>query len=201
MSEWRHLGPVVKTQIHTDRMVNGGVYEDHMIVEADRLWLGPDGVIGDIDGSAVLHAHHRLHPNKSRADNRKKFLPARLLSFGFTSHYDAMAERFGQAKVGCAAEDVIVEHDAIVTLDELRGGLQLRRGDHVVDFVGAAIARPCVPFTKFLLQDQNAADDLVAPNRAFLDEGVRGFLVGLANQTEVVDVEVGDQLWVRAEAS
>ncbi|MEM7094820.1 MAG: hypothetical protein AAF567_17580 [Actinomycetota bacterium] len=196
--QWRELGPVVLVQVHIDRMVNGGRYEHEKIVEVDALWLGPDGLIGQRGDEQLVHAHHRLHPNKTRADNRKKFLPARLLSIGFTGHYDQMVERFGEAPIGCAAEDVVVEHAGVVSLDDLRGGVQLRRGDRVIALDGAAVAKPCVPFTKYLLQDQDAADDIVAPNRASLDDGIRGFLFGLADQSETVDVAVGDTLWVRA---
>lgn len=197
MSEWTFLGPVVRTQIHTDRMVNGGRYDYEMIVEADALLLGPDGVIGQIGDENVLHGHHRLHPNKTRADNPKKFLPGRLLSFGFTGHYEAMANRFGEAPIGCAAEDIIIERSGVITLEELQGGLQIRRGAESVDFDGVAVAKPCVPFTKYLLKDQQADDDTVAPNRAFLEAGMRGFLVGLADETEHATVRVGDELWTR----
>lgn len=200
MSEWTLLGPVIRTQIHTDRMVNSGRYDFEMIVEADELLLGPDGVVGQIGDAQVMHGHHRLHPNKTRDDNRKKFLPARLLSFGFTGHYAEMADRFGHAPIGCAAEDVIVQRHGVVTLDELRGGLQVRRGGSAVDFTGAAVAKPCVPFTKYLLQDQEASDELVAPNRAFLDDGMRGFLVGLSDETEKATIRVGDELWVHTSA-
>lgn len=200
MSEWTLLGPVIRTQIHTDRMVNGGRYDYEMIVEADELLLGPDGVVGQIGDEQMMHGHHRLHPNKTRDANRKKFLPNRLLSFGFTGHYDQMADRFGQAPMGCAAEDVIVQRDGVVTLDELRGGLQVRRDGGAVDFSGVAVAKPCVPFTKYLLQDQEASDEVVAPNRAFLDDGIRGFLVGLSDETETATIRVGDELWVRTSA-
>ena len=198
MTDWTLLGTVIHTQVHVDRMVNNGEYEHWKIAAPDRLWLGPDGVIGDIDGRAVLHAHHRLHPNKTRTENTKKFLPNRLLSFGFTGHTDLMAERFGEASVGCAAEDVIVDRPGQVRLADIAGGLQVRRGDRAVDFTNPMVAKPCVPFTKYLLKDQDAADEVVAPNRAFLEEGMRGFLVGLADQTQVVDIAEGDELWARS---
>lgn len=201
MAEWTRLGPVVRTQIHTDRMVDDGRYHHDLIVEADELWLGPDGVIGQVDGRSVLHGHHRLHPNKTRAENPKGYRPNRLLSFGFTGHYTLMADRFGAAPVGCAAEDVIVEHAGQVTLDMLSGGLEVRRGERSIAFEGVAVAKPCVPFTKYLLDDQDADDDTVAPNRAFLEAGMRGFIVGLANHTDLVDVRVGDEVWARSATS
>ncbi len=195
MSEWALLGAVVKTQIHVDRMVTDGRYEDHKILEVDELWLGQDGVIGQLAGQSLLHGHHRLHPNKTRGDRPREFRPNRLLSIGFTGHYAQMAERFGDAPIGCAAEDIIVEHDGTVPLERLSAGVQLRRDGQVVELNEVAVAKPCVPFTKWLLRDQNADDAIVAPNRAFLEDGMRGFVLGLADQHEPVAIRVGDELW------
>lgn len=195
MSDWTLLGSVVKTQIHVDRMVTDGRYEDHKILEVDELWLGVDGVIGQLGGQSLLHAHHRLHPNKTWGERPRDYRPNRLLSIGFTGHYTQMAERFGDAPIGCAAEDIIVDHDGTVSLEQLSAGVQLRRDGQVVALNGVAVAKPCVPFTKWLLRDQEADDATVAPNRAFLDNGMRGFIVGLANQSDPVAIRVGDELW------
>lgn len=196
MSDWTLLGPVVTTQIHVDRMVNGGHYDDHLILEVDALWLGVDGVIGQLGDQSLLHAHHRLHPNKHRAERPRDYRPNRLLSIGFTGHYDQMAERFGAAPIGCAAEDIIVDCEGTISVEQLSGGVQLRREGQVVELDGVAVAKPCVPFTKWLLRDQDADDETVAPNRAFLDAGMRGFIMGLAGQHEPVAIRVGDELWV-----
>ena len=195
MSDWTLLGPVVKTQIHVDRMVTDGRYEDHKILEVDELWLAEDGVIGQVGEQLILHGHHRLHPNKTWGDRPRDFRPNRLLSIGFTGHYDQMQERFGEAPLGCAAEDIIVDCAGTVSVDQLSGGVQLRRDGQTVELAGVAVAKPCVPFTKWLLKDQDAADDVVAPNRAFLEAGMRGFVMGLAGQTEPVAIRVGDELW------
>jgi hypothetical protein len=197
MSDWTFLGPVVLTQIHTDRMIEKGRYLDELIAPADRLWLSADGVVADIDGRAVLSAHHRLHPNKYRDDNTKNYLPHRLLSFGFTGHYDLTAAHFGQAPLGCAAEDVIVEHPDRVLPEQVAGGMQVRRGDRVVELEGAEVAKPCVPYTKWLLNDQDADDETVAPNRAFLGDGMRGYILGLADRDEIIDIAPGDEVWAR----
>jgi len=201
MGDWKKLGQVVLCQIHTDRMVLDGVYRDRLREPVDALWLSPDGVVGTVDDTAVLHAHHRLHPTRTigTTEKHRTYLPHRLLSFGFTSHYAAMAERFGSAPLGCAAEDIIVDFDDhVVELGQVDQGVQIRRGDRVIDLIDAAVAKPCVAFTKFLLGDQGSSDDKVAPHRAFLDDGMRGFIVGLANATDPVDIAVGDEFWVRA---
>ena len=200
MSEWKKLGPIVLCQIHTDRMVHDGVYRHGLLTEVDSLWLSPDGVVGLVGEQAILQAHHRLHPTRTigTTEKHRTFLPHRLLSFGFTSHYDAMAGHFGAAALGCAAEDIIVDFDQQVSLARVANGVQIRRGDRVIELTGAQVATPCVPFTKFLLGDQRSPDDKVAPHQAFLDDGMRGFIVGLANHTEPVDITVGDEFWIQA---
>jgi hypothetical protein len=199
MSEWKKLGPIVLCQIHTDRMIHEGVYRDELLTEVDSLWLSPDGVVGLADGRAVLHAHHRLHPTRmtGTTEKHRAYLPHRLLSFGFTSHYKAMAERFGAAALGCAAEDIIVEYDHQVSLAEVAAGVQIRRLGRIIGLLDAEVATPCVPFTRYLLGDQRTLEDRVAAHRAFLDDGMRGFIVGLADHTEPVDVAVGDEFWIR----
>jgi hypothetical protein len=74
-------------------------------------------------------------------------------------------------------------------------GVQLRRDGQVVELDGVAVAKPCVPFTKWMLRDQDADDAIVAPNRAFLEGGMRGFVLGLADQHKPVAIRVGDELW------
>jgi len=189
------LGTIALTQIHRDRMVNSGRYHDDLLTPVEELWLGEDGVVGVSGDNVYLHGHHRLHPNKRRAENAKDFRPNRLLSIGFTGHYALVADRFGEVPLGIAAEDVIVEHDGRVELDQLTGGVEIRTADGVIELADAAVAKPCVPYTKFLLGDQDAADEVVAPNRAFLEEGMRGFVFGLEGKTEPVRIAVGDEVW------
>jgi len=193
------LGEVTRVQVHVDRMVQAGRYHDELIEQVDELWLSTDGVLGCRGSDVLVHAHHRAHPNKSRP-NPRDFRPKRLLSIGFTGHHALITDRFRKVPLGSAAEDVMVECDRQVHLDELTGGVQIRRtarGESRIDLVDAAVAKPCVPYTKFLLDDSDAADKVVAPNRAFLEDGMRGFVFGLANQTEPVSIQVGDEVWAR----
>jgi len=199
-NEWKQLGSIMLCQIHTDRMIHDGVYEDRYLTEVESLWLSPDGVVGLVGDQAILQAHHRLHPTRTigATEKHRTHLPHRLLSFGFTGHYDAMADHFGTAPIGCAAEDIIVDCDRVVTLDEVSAGVQVRRGDRIIELTGAQVAKPCVPFARYLLGDQLTPEDKVAPHRSFLDDGMRGFIVGLAGHTDPVDIAVGDEFWVRA---
>ncbi|MGI9598839.1 MAG: hypothetical protein ACR2QK_21925 [Acidimicrobiales bacterium] len=184
------FGTVVKCQVSAQPLVQDGRYIESDIIDASELHLGVDGVVGWCDGRAVLNHHHRLNPRL------RTWKPNRLLSIGFTGHYGAMADRFPAAPLGCGAENVIVDCDRIVSVDDLAAGLQIRSADGAtIDLEPAAVAKPCVPFTKFMLQDQDAEDELVAPNRAFLDNGMRGFVLGLANQSQSAVIRPGDELW------
>ena len=194
-ADHQFLGTIVLCQIHTDRMVVDGRYETSYLLPVDRLWLTAEGLVGTKGNDALLHAHHAAHPNKYRPDNTKTFLPNRLLSIGFTGHERLRDERFGPQPMGIAAEDIIVDCDRRVDLAELAGGVRIRTATGPIDLVGAAVAKPCVPFTKHLLGDQDAPDDVIAPNRAFLGEGMRGYLFGLANMTDPVSITSGDEVW------
>ena len=192
MSDSR-LGTVIKCQISAQGLIQDGRYNDADIVDATELHLGADGVVGWCDGRAVLNHHHRLNPRM------RTWRPNRLLSVGFTGHYRALADRFGPVPIGCGAENIIVDCDRIVSVDELSAGLQVRTADGTtIDLEPAAVAKPCVPFTKYLLRDQDAGDDVVAPNRSFLDDGMRGFVLGLGHQADVAVVRPGDELWLSA---
>ena len=188
------LGTIVKCQVSAKGLIQDGRYCDDDIIDASELHLGVDGVVGWCDGKAVLNHHHRLNPRL------RNWRPGRLLSVGFTGHYAAMADRFGSAPIGCAAENIVVECDRIVSVDDLAGGLQVRPADGsaTIDLEPAAVAKPCVPFTRYLLGDRDAGDEVVAPNRAFLDDGMRGFVLGLADRTGTAVVRPGDELWAAA---
>ena len=195
---WELLGPIVRTQIHTDRMVDLGHYDASKIVEVDEIRLSPAGLTGVLDGVAMLHGHHQQHPNKSREHRPRTFLAQRLLSIGFTSHYAAMEEHFGEAQVGCAAEDLIVSCEGRVTAETLRDGIQIRRGaTTIAELTGALPAQPCVPFATFMLgSDPKSARVDEAIN--FLRDGIRGFRFGIPSLRDETTVAVGHEVWHRA---
>ena len=197
-ARWELVGPIVRTQIHTDRMVENGGYAADKIVEVDEILLSPEGLIGILDGVAILHGHHQQHPNKTREHRPRPFLPNRLLSVGFTSHYAAMADYFGEVPLGCAAEDLIVSCPDRVTADDLRHGVQIRRGSATIaELAGAVPAQPCVPFTTFLLGPA-AEPGGIAKGREFLRNGTRGFVAAIPSLKNGVRVALGDELWLRA---
>lgn len=192
MSDWVRLGAVVKTQIHAAEVVHDSSYDADLICAVEALWLSKAGAVGVTGSGAVLDYHHEDHPQL------RKFLPGRQLSVGFTGHYQAMQEKFGWAPLGIAAENILVDHDGRVTEAELAGGLivETEAGRHRL--TAAAIARPCVPFTKFLLRNPDADDETVRDYRSFLQEGTRGFVLSLGDIAERFRVATGDVVYRRS---
>jgi len=196
--DWELIGPIIRTQIHTDRMVDDGNYDASKIVEVDEISLSPDGLVGHVGDTALLHGHHRQHPNKMRKRRPRTFLEGRLLSIGFTSHYTVMAEFFGNAPIGCAAEDLIVSCAHRVTVHDLGAGIQIRRGSELIaELSGASPAQPCVPFITYLL-GADATPDRIDEGREVLRDGTRGFRFGTPSPSPKVRVATRDTLWRRS---
>ncbi len=195
MDGYTLIGPIRRLQIQKERLVVGvrpeRVYRTDPLVSVDSVALSGHGIVANIDGAWVLDVHHAAHPASDHSERD------RLLSIGFSSHYDAMAERFGDAPYGVGGENIVVQTDRIVTEDEVAGGLMIQRPDRQIELKGASVAEPCVPFTRFMLKDPNAHVDLVKPNRDFLRRGMRGFVMGLANLDETIALELGDLVYAR----
>jgi hypothetical protein len=189
MDEWQLLGSVARLQIHLTQIVYGGEYHVEHLARVESLWLTQSGVIGVADGRAMLDYHHRDHPDLT------KFQPQRQLSIGFTGHYEVMRNHFGQVPLGVAAENIVVEYDGRVTESEVSAGLRIQTKTGPIDLAGASVARPCLPFTGFLLGESARDDRAVVAHRPLLDEGVRGFVMSLVDaQTTGVMINVGDQV-------
>jgi hypothetical protein len=179
-------------------MVDNGFYDADKIVEVDEIALSPAGLIGHLDDEAILHGHHRGHPNKTQQHRPRSFLANRLLSIGFTSHYAMMTDHFGTASLGCAAEDLIVACEQRIALSDLRGGVAIRRsGRTLVELADAEPAQPCVPFTKYMLGTESTTDRIVESMEALRD-GIRGFVFGIPSLETDVVVRTGDEVWTRS---
>ena len=196
MDEYRLLGPIRLLQIQKETLRIGvrpnRVYRTDPLASVPALVLSPGGSIAKIDGGWMVDVHHTAHPANAQPSLD------RLLSVGFTSHYAAMAEHFGSATVGDAGENIIVETDDIITQDQIAAGLLIERPGGIIELHDPAVAEPCVPFTRFRLGDPAADLELVNPNREFLRDGMRGYVMGLGNLTAAVAVEVGDLVYARS---
>jgi hypothetical protein len=150
--------------------------------------ITPDGVLGAGEAGAwIVDVHHRAHPLTKNEDGLHG------VSVGFTSHYAAIRDRFGdRIVIGCAGENIIVAADRRFTYDDLGAGLAIvaAEGPERVRLKVLQVAHPCRPFTGWAL-GRRVEPDVLKSHLQFLDGGMRGFYcVGEGSGT----VEVGDQL-------
>src|SRR2546427_4734458 len=100
-----------------------------------------------------------------------------LFRSGFTSHYDAMRQRFSdRVTLGCAGENIIVETSRRFTLEDLAAGLVCvgTGGAEVVRLGVLDVAHPCRPFTGWALGNV-VESEVLKSHLQFLDGGTRGF--------------------------
>jgi len=188
----RPLGSLVRLQIQRNTLKTGvkpdRVYDPAPILAVDRLAVGPDGVLGaGPDGSWLVDVHHRAHPATKNEDGLHG------VSVGFTAHYEAMQQRFGdRLTLGCAGENLIARTAAPLALADLAGGLAIvgPDGTERVRLRVLEVARPCRPFTGWALGGV-VESQVLKESLQFLDEGMRGFYC-VGEGTGIV--QVGDVL-------
>lgn len=196
MDDLTLIGPIVRLQIQKEPLIVGvrpeREYRLDPLVTVDAMTLAADGVVVKTAAGWVVDRHHAAHPSNALPS------PDRVLSVGFTSHYAAMQDHFGAVDLGDAGENIIVDTDRMITLDDVSGGIVIQRPDRKIELKGAAVAEPCVPFTRFRLRDPSSSLDDVKPHREFLRKGMRGFVMGLANLDGAVEIELGDEVYLRS---
>ncbi|SRR6266496_3377821 len=193
----RTIGTIARLQIQRSSLKTGEkpdrVYDPAPLLAVPRLAVTPDGVLGAAaDGGWLVDVHHRAHPDTKNEDGLHG------VSVGFTSHYAAMQDRFGdRIVIGCAGENIVVATDRPFTYEDLAGGIAVaatggrERGERVRLRV-LQVAHPCRPFTGWALGGRVEADVLKS-HLQFLDGGMRGFYcVGEG----VGMVSIGDQVVV-----
>ena len=161
------------------------------IVAVERLRLTPAGVYGLVDGSWILDRHHRDHP-----DSENRWSERRALSVGFTSHYTHMWDLFRSTPLGSAGENVLVNADEMVGIGDIGGGVRVEADSVAIELGPAAIAEPCVPFTRFMTDLPDADSTALKPELEKLRKGVRGFVMGLAG-FDHVEISPGDKVSIR----
>lgn len=188
----RTIGTVSRLQIQRSSLKTGEkpnrMYDPAPLLPVPRLSVTPDGVLGaGADGGWIVDVHHRGHPETKNEDLLHG------LSLGFTSHYAAMRDHFGdRIVVGCAGENIIVAADRTFTYDDLAGGVAIvaTDGPERVRLKVLQVAHPCRPFTGWALGGRVESDDLKS-HLQFLDGGPRGFYcVGEGAGT----VQMGDRV-------
>lgn len=191
------IGPIVRLQVQTASLKVGEAprrhYDPSPLLSMSALAIDADGAIGLIPGGdPVVDIHNRRHPisRQSRGVN--------ALSIGFTSHYDRMRERFGDAVAdGVAGENIIVVSDRQWTAEELASGLDVETATgELVRLKRIVVAAPCVEFTRWALRyPEDARPDLrVTEGVRFLDDGLRGFYAAYDGQP--VTITLGNRVFV-----
>ena len=122
------LGRVKLVQVQPSGLIietpTGYFYDVSRRVEVEKLTITSLGIEATTaDGEHVLDIHHINHPDKAYEDDD-------LVCIGFTSHYQAMRERFGEHLVdGAAGENIIIEFDQEVWMDDLGGQIAIENAE------------------------------------------------------------------------
>jgi len=190
----RTIGTVTRLQIQRGSLKTGEkptrTYDPTPLLAVSELHVSPDGALGGSPGGGgmwVVDVHHRSHPVTKNEDGLHG------ISLGFTSHYDAMREHFGdKVVVGCAGENIIARSDRQFGYDDLAAGVAILSpdGKERVRLKVLQVAHPCRPFTGWALGKTVEPEELKR-HLQFLDGGMRGFYcVGVGAGT----VSLGDQV-------
>lgn len=183
------IGRVAYLQVQRQPLKQDASYDPSPLLAVEELRVSAHGVLGRLDGGWVVDTHHAAHPHV-----RGRGL--RGVSMGFTSHYEAMAERYGDVPLGVAGENIIVESERRFDASALANGIIIRSSDGgKVVFPAAPPAAPCLEFTSFLLGlPHRAGRDEVAADLDFLGGGMRGFIVDAAQVRNPAPVRLGDEV-------
>ncbi|HMA40907.1 MAG TPA: MOSC domain-containing protein [Gemmatimonadales bacterium] len=189
----RPLGPLIRLQVQRSSLKTGEkparTYDPAPLLAVPRLALSPDGALGATpDGGWIVDVHHRAHPATKNTDGLHG------VSVGFTAHYGAMRERFGERlTLGCAGENLIAETGSQLHFDDVAGGLAILAPDGTerVRLKVLEVAQPCRPFTGWALGGSVEAA-VLKENLQFLEGGMRGFYCTAEGSGTVA---VGDVLY------
>lgn len=172
----RTIGTITRLQIQRSSLKTGEKpnrqYDPTPLLPVQRLTVAPDGVLGaGSEGGWIVDVHHRAHPETKNEDGLHG------VSVGFTSHYAAMRDRFGdRIVVGCAGENIIVTADQMFSYEDLAGGVAIVTSDGTerVRLKVLQVAHPCRPFTGWASGGRVEAQ-VLKEHLQFLDNGTRGF--------------------------
>ncbi len=194
----QELGRVKLVQIQPSGLIietsSGYFYDVSRRVEVEKLVITPLGIEATTpEGEHVLDIHHMNHPGKKYGNDN-------LVSIGFTSHYKAMRERFGEhMEDGTAGENIIIENDQEVWMDDLGKKIAIENAKtgrkKFLDVI--RFAPPCEEFSHFVANSQNKklpGNELKDILR-FLGNGRRGFLLVLSKGQEEATVQAGDRMF------
>jgi hypothetical protein len=185
------IGRIVRLQVHAEPLKRDGAYVPDPLVSVDRAVVNADGMLGWNGNGWIIDTHHPAHP-------RAKGGGKRVLSIGFTGHYDAMAARFESAPVGIAGENIVVDGPAVAE-EDIEHGLVIRHSDGAeTELRSPKAAVACTGFTSYLLgSDEALGHEEVADHLAFCSTGTRGFILAVDHLDWPVEIQVGDEVLIR----
>ena len=186
----RLIGTIVRLQIQESSLKVGSKprrYDPAPIRSVPALSVSAAGVLGLAEnGETIVDVHHHDHPaSKNRGGENG-------ISLGFTGHYLAMRQRFGQHLAdGIAGENILIEADRQFVVDELAAGVVVEgNGGRRLELRPVIVAAPCVEFSRYALRfpDDARPDATVTEALRFLDAGTRGFYATYQGEPAVVEI-------------
>lgn len=190
MRKGEFVGEIVRLQVQRVPIkVKAIGYLPDEILAVERASVDAWGMLGWQEGAWVVDAHNRAHPSRRGGGKRS-------LSIGFTGHYAAMAERFGDAPIGIAGENVIVDGPAL-WLSDLGEGLVVELPEGELLLERPRVAAPCAEFTSFMLGlDGVAPVSEIGDALADLHDGRRGFIVAADHASSPVELTLGSKVYL-----
>jgi len=184
------IGTVVRLQIQEASLKVGSTprrYDPAPIRSVPTLSLSPGGVVGLAEnGETVIDVHHHDHPASKNHGGENG------ISLGFTAHYVAMRQRFGQhLRDGIAGENILIEVDRQFSVGDLADGVVIEgAGGRRLELRPVIVAAPCVEFSRYAQKFPDGArpDATVSEALRFLDAGMRGFYATYAGEPAIVEV-------------
>lgn len=192
------IGEIIRLQVQVESIKSGKKPHERYTPEqhlksVEFMRLNADGVQGVTSDSSILpDVHNRSHP-------RSKYRGNNGISIGFTSHYNAIRERFGDHMTdGIAAEAILVDCDEMIPLEVIERGIVIVGDDREITIGPWEVAHPCAPFSKYCLQFPEDAkpDKRITETLQFLEDGMRGFLAVYPESADPVEIHLGDTVYV-----
>lgn len=185
------VGPIVRLQVHAESLKRGGAYDPDPLIVVDRGVIDASGMVGWDGTGWIVDSHHAAHPHVRPGGHR-------VLSVGFTGHYERMEQRFGDVPAGIGGENIIIDGPAATT-EDIAAGLEIRTHDGAVMELRSPVpAVACPGFTSRLLKSPIVYPrDEIAEHLAFLSTGTRGFIVSVDHIDRGIEISVGDDVFTR----
>ena len=202
----RQLGEVKLVQLQPNGLIidmpgqtpTGQFYDPSRLVQVDHLLITPLGIEATLpDGTHILDIHHIDHPGKAYDEDD-------LVSIGFTSHYDAMRNYFGNHMIdGIAGENIIIDYTEEIWSADLSPelGIENQETSELAILKLQRFASPCAEFSQFCIQNQykKPPANQMRQTLDFLAKGRRGFLLVLSKTRDEITVRPGDKVFVLAD--